>query len=140
MSHAIFASVSAAILPRVLSVLEQAGYQQDEISLLAAAETKLPAALPLTWQVHGEALHGQGPLPDHFTHFFSATFEGALLKFGLQPYAVRHCQTTLICGCVLLVVHTDNGYEPETLVEMLNDCGCVTIAAAACAPASLAAA
>jgi hypothetical protein len=131
MSYTIFAGVPAAALTRVLGVLAQSGYQSEEISLMSLSAGKLPDPAPLTWQVQARAVFAQGPLQAHFSRNFAASLGQGLQTFAVPAYAIRLCESVLARGGVLLAVHTDNGYEPELIMDLLGEGGCQRIAVAA---------
>ena len=131
MSYTIFAGVSSPALTRVLAVLAQSGYQGEEISLLALTAGKLPDPAPVTWQEQARVVFAQGPLWAHFSRNFSANLGQGLQTFAVPAYAIRLCEAVLARGGVLLAVHTDNGYEPELILDLLGEVGCQCIAVAA---------
>ena len=116
-----------------LDRLQQAGFRADEISLLARDAVdpdsgSAPAARAGTWLPAFGAVLAIGPLalPLHGGHGLVQP----LATMGVPAYAAHRYQDALAKGIAVVAVHTDNGYEIDTVTEILRDGGCEQVSAA----------
>ena len=116
-----------------LDRLHAAGFRPDEISLLAAqsgaalADDETPRTGVAWLPAVGEVL-ACGPL--------AVLLKGGpgmikrLAELGVPAYAALRYEDALARGNAVVAVHTENGYEIETLTALLRDGGCEQVAAA----------
>ncbi len=118
-----------------LARLHAAGFRADEISVLAVgafAEAGLPdgdeCAVDVAWLPAGGALHARGPLAT-LLHGTEGIVK-CLGELGVPTYAAIRYEDALVRGAAVVAVHTANGFEVETVTELLRDGGCDLVAAA----------
>ena len=68
----------------------------------------------------------------YFSFQYSLPVSGSKLlsELGVPAYAVLRYEDALARGAAVVAVHTDNGFEVETVSQILRDGGCEQVAAA----------
>ena len=122
-----------------LASLRAAGFRSDEISLLSSSgdEGSLePAAdgrrssTGVAWLPVVGAVLACGPLALLLRGAQGIGIAKPLSELGVPTYAATRYEDALTRGAAVVAVHTDNGYEIDTLAELLRDGGCELVAAA----------
>ncbi len=114
-----------------LAQLRAAGFRADEISLIAAgsgAGIGGDAPSGMTWLPAIGAVVACGPLAPLLRG--SQSLVKPLAELGVPAYAAQRYEDALARGCAVVAVHTENGFEIETVTELLRDGGCEQVAAA----------
>ncbi len=151
MARSIFAVASDHLA--CLAQLRAAGFRADEISwlatnvtdfdeqkqvhvngiqLTASADTASPpgkgTSIGSAWLPVVGTILASGPLALMLTG--SQSIIKILSELGVPAYAVLRYEDALARGAAVVAVHTDNGFEVETVSQLLRDGGCEQVAAA----------
>lgn len=124
-----------------LANLHAAGFRSDEISLLSSAGeeasrgegTSAGERSPSTgvaWLPAVGAVLACGPLALLLRGAQGIGIAKPLAELGVPAYAAARYEDALTRGAAVVAVHTDNGYEIDTLAELLRDGGCELVASA----------
>ena len=120
MPYAVISGVPSTCLAVLCDTLLLAGYPANEWSLVSAE----PAA-----SADRTPLKASGPLGVQLAKRANLGLGAALEQLGLPAYAARHCAAAVAHGEALLAVHTENGFELESLNDLISECGGRPIAA-----------
>ena len=111
--------------------LHQAGFQADEISMLAAGAQRLAIAddgEDTAWLPVVGTVRAYGPLAK-LLHGGQSLI-ARLSELGVPAYAALRYEDALARGDAVVAVHTANGYEIDMVAALLRDGGCDHVAAA----------
>lgn len=118
-----------------LASLRAAGFRSEEISLLSSA-AEVPSegarnpSTGVAWLPVIGAVLACGPLALLLRGAQGIGIAKPLSGLGVPAYAAARYEDALARGTAVVAVHTDNGYEIETLAELLREGGCELVAAA----------
>lgn len=111
--------------------LHEAGFQSDEISLLAAGTQRVAiadAGEDTAWLPVVGTIRAYGPLAK-LLHGDQSLIS-RLFDLGVPAYAALRFEDALARGAAVVAVHTANGYEIDLVAALLRDGGCDHVAAA----------
>lgn len=118
-----------------LANLRAAGFRSEEISLLSSAADESTgvergASTGVAWLPVVGAVLACGPLALLLRGAQGIGIAKPLSELGVPAYAATRYEDALTRGTAVVAVHTENGYEIDTLAELLRDGGCELVAAA----------
>ncbi len=122
----------ASDLQACIDRLHEAGFRPEEISLIAAQDDSAfedqATGTGVAWLPAVGSVLACGPL--------QLLLQGGqglirrLAELGVPAYAALRYEDALARGAAVVAVHTDNGFEIETLTALLRDGGCEQVASA----------